>query len=115
MNNGFSGPVTIFHGQRLPEEGTPAGYAALIDSFDLDVPMPNRLCAIGTRHRVIEKDGWMILTPRHAPSKDLEGHLVFALKNEGVDLGVLNRLFGKIMPDKIERIVQNTPTGTYAR
>jgi hypothetical protein len=39
MGNGFSGSVTVFRGVTLPEEGTPAGYAALIDAFDLPVPL----------------------------------------------------------------------------
>ena len=34
-NHRFSGPVTIFHERRLPEQGTPAGYAALIDAWRL--------------------------------------------------------------------------------
>ena len=115
MIKGFSGPVRIFHGLRLPETGIPTGYAALIDAYDLMVPFPYTLCAIGSRHRILEQDGWRLFTPRHAPSGDLEGHLVFALKNEGVDLAVLNRLFEKINPAEIEKIVQNTPTGAYAR
>ena len=89
----FSGPVTVFHDRRLPETATPAGYAALIDAFQLAVPLPRRLAAIGTRHRMTEPPEWRLLTPRHAPPSSLEGHLTFALKNEGVDLAILKRLF----------------------
>ncbi len=115
MRNGFSGSVTMFHGLKLPERGYPVGYAALIGTYELAVPFPYILCAIGERHRMIEQDGWRIFTPRHAPQADLEGHLVFALKYEGVDLAVLNRLFAKISPEEIEGIVRRTPTGSYAR
>lgn len=38
----FSGPVTVFRNRRLPERATPAGYAALIDAFAVDVPPPVR-------------------------------------------------------------------------
>ena len=111
----FSGPVTIVHDRRLPERATPAGYAALIDAFGLRVPIPRSLCAIGERHRVIEQADWRILTPRHAPQPTLEGHLTFALKNEGLDLAVLKRLFLALEGHAIEAIVRATPTGGYAR
>src|SRR5712691_3585783 len=88
----FSGPVTVFYERRLPEPGAHAGYAALIDAFDLAVPVPRNLSAIGARHRIVESTGWRIYTPRHQPPATLEGHLTFALKYEGLDLAVLKRL-----------------------
>lgn len=113
--NGFSGPVTVFQTRRLPEEATPAGYAALIAAFQLEVPLPRRLAAIGRRHRLYEEGGWQILTPRHAPSADLAGHLTFALRYEGLELLILKRLFQTVGADRIEAIVRATPTGSYAR
>lgn len=111
----FSGPVTVFHGLRLPESATPAGYAALIDAFNLKAPFPNKLAAIGKRHRISESPGWRILTPRHAPEPSLDAHLTFALKYEGVDLAVLKRLFQTTCAERIEAIVRSKPTGKYAR
>lgn len=111
----FSGPVTVFHEQRLPDIATPAGYAALIGAYDLEVPLPRRLYATGERHRILDQDGWRILTPRHSPKASLEGHLTFALKYEGLDLAVLKRLFMAIGAKPLERWVQETPTGVYAR
>ena len=93
INYDFSGPVTIFHDRRLPEQATPVGYAALIDALRLRVPVPRTLSAIGPRHKQYQQDGWHIYTPRHAPEADLDGHLTFALKYEGLDLGVLKALF----------------------
>lgn len=111
----FSGPVTVFQERRLPETATPAGYAALIDAYDLAVPLPRTLSAIGKHHRLIEQEGWRIMTPRHAPHATLEGHLTFALKYEGLDLAVLKRLFVATGPDAIEALVREKPTGSYAR
>jgi hypothetical protein len=111
----FSGPVTIFHEQALPERATPAGYAALIDAYRLRVPLPRTLSATGEHHRVRKEAGWQILTPRHAPFPDLEGHVTFALKYEGIDLAVLKRLFAVLKPADIEAIVRAKPTGSYAR
>lgn len=94
---------------------TPAGYAALIDAYALPVPIPRTLSAIGTRHRIVEVDCWRIYTPRHAPEATLEGHLTFALKNEGVDLAVLKRLFKAAKASEIAHLVRLKPTGVYTR
>ena len=119
MNHGsknrFSGPVTVFQERRLPEKATPVGYSALIDAYGLAVPLPRTLSAIGPRHRLIVKEGWRILTPRHMPDPTIEGHLTFALKYEGLDLAVLKRLFARAGPDAIEELVRAKPTGSYAR
>ena len=87
----FSETVSVFLDRRLPVEGKPCGYAALIDAYDLRAPAPTQLFAIGLRHKLIATDEWRIVTPRHEPMATLEGHLTFALKYEGVDLGVLGR------------------------
>jgi Fic family protein len=111
----FSGSVSVFHDRRLPEKAIPAGYAALIDAYKLAVPVPRILSAIGTKHRIIEQGGWRIYTPRHAPETSLEGHLTFALKNEGLDLAVLKRLFLAVKEGEIAELVRQTPTGLYTR
>jgi hypothetical protein len=113
--NQFSGPITVFQERRLPEIATPAGYSALIDAYSLEVPLPRTLSATGKRHRIVARDGWRIMTPRHAPDPTLESHLTFALKYEGLDLAVLKRLFGATGPEPIDSIVQDKPTGTYSR
>jgi Fic family protein len=115
QDNRFSGAITIFHERALPEKATPAGYAALIDAYGLQVPLPSTLSATGEHHRVREEPGWRILTPRHAPSPDLEGHLTFALKYEGLDLAILDRLFRTVDANAIEALVRAKPTGSYAR
>lgn len=115
QRNQFSEEVIVFHERRLPELAKPVGYAALIDAYELVVPMPISLSAIGSHHRLIEQDGWRLFTPRHEPEASLEGHLNFALKYEGLDLAVLKRLFQATGPEPICAIVLNSPTGGYAR
>ena len=46
----------------FPEQGRPAGYAALIDAYNLSVPLPLTLSAIEKRHRVFNQDGWRIFS-----------------------------------------------------
>jgi len=111
----FSGPVNVFREVRLPETATPAGYSALIGAYGLAVPLPRTLSATGQHHRIRERDGWNIMTPRHAPRPTLEGHLTFALKYEGLDLVLLKRLFQAAGPAPIEAFVRESPTGSYAR
>jgi len=111
----FSGPTLIFHERRLPVRARPAGYAALIDAYDLKVPWPRTLSAIGEKHKIIREDDWQILSPRHAPDPTLEGHLTFALKNEGLDLAVLKTLFRSAGADAIKEAIQVKPSGGYAR
>ncbi|MCS3926293.1 hypothetical protein M2175_001324 [Bradyrhizobium elkanii] len=111
MSVQFSGTVSVFHDRRLPEPASPAGYAALIHAYKLPVPIPRILSAIGSKHRIIEQDGWRIYTPRHAPEASLEGHLTFALKYEGLDLAVLKRLFLTVKEGDIAELVRQKPTG----
>jgi hypothetical protein len=111
----FSGPRIVFQERPLPEAATLAGYSALIDAYRLSVPLPRKLSATGNHHRIVEDEVWRILTPRHAPSADLDGHLTFALKYEALDLAVLMKLFAATGPDGIIDIVRNKPTGSYAR
>ena len=99
----------------MPQIATPAGYSALIDAYGLRVPLPTTLSATGEHHRTSNEAEWRILTPRHAPSPDLEGHLTFALKYEGLDLAVLKRLFAAVPAAEIEAIVRAKPTGRYSR
>ncbi len=111
----FSGSVSVFQESRLPETALPVGYSALIDAFALHVPLPLTLCAIGSRHKVYEADGWRIYTPRHEPAATLEGHLTFALKYEGLDLAILKRLFQAIPSGGLEAIIKSKPNSAYMR
>jgi len=107
--------VNVFHGRRLPEPGTPAGYAALINRYELRVPLPPRLAAVAERSRPRSTHDWQLLTPRHVRPETLVGDLEFALKWEGVDLGVLAALFEAVPDAEVAAIVRASPTGRYAR
>jgi len=87
MSEWISQPVSRFHDRMLPEQATPAGYAALVERFELAVPLPPLLTAIAERHHPAPNLSWNLLTPRHRPANTLEGQIVFALKWEGVSLG----------------------------
>lgn len=112
--NSYTG--TVFHDFSIPEKGSfLAGYAALIEAHNLKVPAPDYLCIIGTKHKKYVNGRWNVFTPRHRPEDTLYGHLTFALKNEGIDLAVLNALFQTIEAKELETIIRSEPTGIYSR
>ena len=93
----------------------PAGYAALIERYDLILPLPSRLSAIAERHHPGSTDAWLMQTPRHQPEVSLAGHLTYAFRYEGIDLAVLWQLFHRIDTDDIAAMVRAKPTGSFAR
>lgn len=115
--NQISQRVSPFHGffLELEEGALLAGYSALIEAYSFKVPVPGYLCAIGTKHKKYDYAGWHIFTPRHTPKNTLYGHLIFALKYEGIDLAIFNALFQKIEAKEIEQIIRSEPTGSYSR
>lgn len=115
--NQISQGVTRFHGfcPELEEGALLAGYSVLLEAYNLKVPVPGYLCAIGTKHKRYDYGRWHIFTPRHSPKNTLYGHLIFALKYEGIDLAIFNALFQKIEAQEIQKIIRSEPTGSYSR
>ena len=108
--------ASILNFLSLPEpEARYAGYAALIEKYSLQVPVPDHLCVIGAKHKMYDRDRWRVFTPRHEPDDTIFGHLVFALRYEGIELLVLKVLFKTIKSAEITQIVKNEPTGSYSR
>src|ERR1700677_2636367 len=108
-------PVRLICGDLVPPRARPAGYAALIGAYELAVPAPDELVAIGDRHTYRQEGHWRILTPRYQPAETIIAHLEFALRHQGVDLGVLNALFKVLPAAELESWVRAEPTGQYAR
>lgn len=115
MSDWNSQSVSHLRDRILPEAGVLAGYSALIARFDLAVPLPSRLVAIVGRHHPPQHASWLLLTPRHRPADTLARQLVFALKWEGVELGVLAALFKAVEASEVAAVVRSQPTGAFAR
>ena len=99
----------------IPADALPAGYAAIMAAFHLDVPPPDQLLAISEKHTLRREGRWRVLTPRYRPPETIVGQLEFALRHEGVDLAILNALFQEVPATFIEEWVQAQPTSAYAR
>jgi hypothetical protein len=99
----------------LPAATQPAGYAAIIAAYDLRVPPPDEMLAIGETHTLRQEDRWRILTPRYRPGDTIRDHLDFAMRHEAIDLAVLNALFRTLPADEITDWVKAEPTGQHSR
>ena len=97
----------------------PAGYAALIKRYDLDV-IPNwhrSFVATTGTHRIDSTGGVIeeIYPSKYWPGDTLGDHLEFALKYDGTNLAILASLFQEAAEKDILEYVQSKPTGKYAR
>lgn len=114
-NKQFSQEINVFHGRPTPEKSTLVGYGAVIDALNLTVPLPGRLAVISEKHRQYQTSEWLVFTPRHSPKDSLYGHLVFAIKYEGINLLFFKKLFEKVEMTAIENIVKNQPLSQFSR
>ena len=107
--------VAEFRAAPLPEPAALAGYSALIARYDLQIPLPRQLAAIGTRRNPPSSSRWRLLTNRLASPATLGEHLEFALKHEGVNLSVLSALFDVAPKTEFEAWIGAKPGGASAR
>lgn len=107
--------MNISRGRALPPPAIPAGYAWLIDRYQLELPLPPQLVAVAGGHRPREAEGWLILPERYRPAESLGAQLTFALKREGVDLAVLDSLFATVPSEQVAEAVRAAPTSGYMR
>jgi len=91
-----------------------AGYSALKEMYGLP-GIPNYVTSFivaGARKSVGGKEYY---PPVYAPEDTLAGHLEFALKFEGVNLGLLAELFAVVPIDQLVRYIQSKPNGLNTR
>ncbi len=97
-----------------------AGYQFLIERFELKV-LPNwhksLVSSAGTLKTVVVGDGLETTTfpPVRWPGDTVGDHLEFALKYDGINLGILSALFSVVSVTEIALLVESKPTGKYAR
>ena len=97
----------------------PAGYAFLIEQYGLQV-LPNwhisSVSPTGALRSTIQDGQEASVYPRsYWPGDGAGDHLEFALKYDGVNLGVLSALFDVAPADEIADWIRSKPTGKYAR
>lgn len=96
-----------------------AGYAFLIEQYDLSA-LPNwhrsSVSPAGTLRSTIQ-DGQVesVYSQTYWPGDGTGDHLEFALKYDGVNLGILSVLFDLVSADEIVAWIRSKPTGKYTR
>ncbi|MEN8807542.1 MAG: hypothetical protein ABF291_08700 [Desulfobacterales bacterium] len=93
----------------------PAGYAALVDRYDLDV-IPNWHNSLVTTSGIHRLELWSgvieeVYPPKYWPGDTLGDHLEFALKYDGTNLAILAGLFQKAAKEDFLEYVRSKPTG----
>lgn len=119
----FSYSAPIFQGKQLPEHGTVVGYASIIQSLMLEIPVPRTISIISNQNRKYQQEGWLVFPKIYQPNdsfavSELEAlfmHLVFALKYEGVNLLVFKKLAEYYSIDQLHELSNLEPTGQYSR
>jgi len=97
----------------------PAGYTELVRRFDLRV-LPNAhesWVGCGSAHR-IERVGASVrevYPERYWPGESVGDHLEFALKHDGTNLALLDRVFRAATLDDLVSFIRSKPLGKYAR
>lgn len=97
----------------------PAGYAALIERYRLEI-IPNWHSSFVTTSgiRRIESTGKVVeevYPAKYWPGDGLGDQLEFALKYDGTNLAILASLFQAMAPEELLAYVRSKPTGKYAR
>ena len=111
----ISRKIKIIHGIEAPEEGILVGYSALIEAYQLNVPIPQKLSLISFKNRKYITENWQVFTQRHLPEDTLYKQILFALRYEGVNLLLLKNLFEKLNNQEILDLIQIEPLGQYSR
>ena len=97
----------------------PAGYAALVERYDLDsIPNWHRSFVATTSTHRIDLTGVLIeevYPSKYWPGDTLGDHLEFALKYDGTNPAILASLFQKVAEEDFLEYVRSKPTGKYAR
>lgn len=103
------------------KDGTakPAGYAALVERFGLDV-IPNWHKSLVTPRGIhrLKLAGSMVeetYPAKYWPGDKVGDHLEFALKYDGTNLAILAGLFKAVAMDDVATYVKSMPIGKYAR
>lgn len=94
------------------------GYSALRQELDLQTPPPHvqsRIMGSVRRTEILPDRTLETFGKKAAPRPGLRGHLLFALKHEPTDLGVLAAALRKLGPVFVRDWVLAEPTGAYSR
>ncbi len=93
------------------------GYAYLTEKFNLRCLSLTSTAQISTGvNKLVRLPGQLLVPPRMAPAPaDVLGHLVFALKHEGVNLEMLAQVLPSVDAAVLQKAVDETPSSAVIR
>ena len=96
------------------------GYQYLIEHFSLNVCelLYRSYLTEQSEKKIVARDDTLVVyypQARIRLASTWQDNLIFALKNEGVNLEVLRALFAQIAPNEVALLIQQFPQGNYAR
>jgi len=101
-------------------ENRSAGYKYLLEKFSIE-GMPNwhrsLISTAGNTNYSNIQDGIVdeVFRNQYWPGENIGDHLEFALKYDGVNLGLLDLIFEHVTQKEISEYIKSKPTGKYAR
>ena len=97
----------------------PAGYTYLVKKFALtDISNWHRSSVSTTStHFSKNQDGFVdeVFRTQYWPGEKIGDHLEFALKYDGVNLGLLAQIFDHVSQEELTEYIKSKPTGKYSR
>ncbi len=87
------------------------GYEWLKRTYQLDVDSPSPISKIGGAKR----PDCQVFRPPYQPEETLASHLLFALKHENLNLGILKALFQACDNKALEKWISANPQGLHTR
>jgi len=92
------------------------GYSLLIQQLELTAVPLRRAAMVQPVTRLKLIGSALAVPPGMMPTRDdLLGHVLFALKHEGINLAVLAQALPKVTAETLERAYQEAPNGIYIR
>ncbi len=93
------------------------GYRYLVGKFGLKAFRPEIGAQSDSRcNRRLETSSGILVPPTAAPKSGAPlDHILFALKNEGINLQVLSQALPLVPPGELSEAVRRTPSGVYLR
>jgi len=133
LSTHFSLSAPVFNGEVVPDDGIIVGYAAIISTLKLKMPISHPVAIVSRQNKNYQNEKWKVLPYIYHPEESrktinktdenqgsdeiqtLYKHLVFALKYEGVNLLLFCLLQKHYSDDQLVELVNIEPLGQYSR
>jgi Fic/DOC family len=110
-------PIPVYQEKTVPKATRLAGLAALVHQFSIQAPVRRPGCVsdqhIGGSRRT--EGAWTVFDQRYWPGDTVADHLLFAIRNEEIDLLVLKRIFKAAPQKEITTLVRAAPASIPVR